>query len=311
MTPARTLAGRAPASARPASSHQRPGARKYSDAFEARVCAAYLAGRDAREVARTFKIPRPTVSTIVLRHGIQLKRTDSIKQQIIAGHARGLDIEHIARLAMTSRSYVKIVLQDCGLLSTVVFFVAFTLWSSVMPQSAKAYQPTTWEFLNLPIDKLRAIETEGRKPKHIPRQIDIRTIPPASQAALISISDHELCQVMTTKLKASTVRFNVHDFAVLRDLRLVERAEGNRWHVLMPDGKAYAHQVAQQIANEMGLHVIWTAAGASRYFRTVHCTCGWSTRLYSERFDANADHRHRIARHLAEAAGATRPLGET
>lgn len=182
-----------------------------------------------------------------------------------------------------------------------------------MSQSANAYQftPTEWEFLNLPAEKLRAIETHGRPPKHIPRSIDIRTIPTASQAALISISSHDLCVTMTRRLKASTVRFNVHDFAVLRDLGLVERAEGNRWHVLTLDGKAYAHQVAQQIANEIGLHVTWTGGGASRFYRTTYCTCGWTTRLYSQRYDAGHEYRDRVARHLAEASGATRRVGET
>lgn len=180
-----------------------------------------------------------------------------------------------------------------------------------MSVSAKAYQftPTTWEVLNLPAEKLRAIETQGRTPRHIPRSIDIRTIPPAAQAALISISGHPLCITMTRKLRASTMRFNGHDFDILRRLGLAQRGEGDRWHRLTDDGKAYAHQVAAQIATEMGLHEIWTGTGASRYFRSVHCTCGWSTRLYSERFDAGQDHHHRIARHLAEAAKATRPPG--
>lgn len=191
--------------------------------------------------------------------------------------------------------------------------VAFIMWSSVMSQSANAYRftPTEWEFQHLSPEKVRQIETSGRPPKHIPRTIDIRTIPPAAQAAFISLSPHPLCQTMTQVLRSSSVRFNVHDFAVLRQLGLVERGEGNRWHRLTEDGKAYAHQVAQQIATEMGLHKIWTASGGSKFYRTVHCTCGWTTRLYSERFDAGKDHQHRIARHLAEAAGATRPVGET
>jgi len=118
MVATRHLAGRASSSARPALSVKPLGrTRKYSDAFEKRVCAAYLEGHDARDVARTFNIPRSTVSGIVQRHGIQAKRSDSIRQQIIAGATRGLDIIDIARLAMTSRSYVRIVLRECGLLT--------------------------------------------------------------------------------------------------------------------------------------------------------------------------------------------------
>lgn len=193
--------------------------------------------------------------------------------------------------------------------NSVLVLVASVLWSSVtMSQPAKAYRLSTWQVLNLPAEELRRLETEGPKPAHIPARIDIRTIPPASQFAMISISGHPLCVAMTTKLRASTARFNVHDFAVLRQLGLVQRIEGLHRHRLTDDGKAYAHQVAIQIAQEMGVHEIWSS-GSNNYFRTTHCTCGWSTRLYSRRFDAGTDHSERIARHLSEAAQATRPPG--
>jgi hypothetical protein len=116
--PARQLAGRASSSARPAlSGNPRGRLRKYSDAFEQRVCEAYLRGYDAREVAKAFRIPASTVGAIAKRHGIQAKRSASVRQQIIARNAMGQAVEDIARLEKTSRSYVRIVLRECGLLA--------------------------------------------------------------------------------------------------------------------------------------------------------------------------------------------------
>lgn len=284
MAPARQLAGRASSSARPAHSKRRY---ELSGAIEAM--------RTALQVGPLSRIGRFWLYAP--------KRMTYLKRRRRFAHETA---EHLIRLGEAER------IGNLLFRRIVTVFVAFIMWSSVMSQSANAHRftPTEWEFRHLSPEKVRQIETSGRPPKHIPRTIDIRTIPPAAQAAFISLSLHPLCQTMTQVLRSSSVRFNVHDFAVLRQIGLVERAEGNRWHRLTEDGKAYAHQVAQQIATEMGLHKIWTASGGAKFYRTVHCTCGWTTRLYSERFDAGKDHQHRIARHLAEASGAIgRPGG--
>ena len=178
-----------------------------------------------------------------------------------------------------------------------------------MSQPLKAYRLSTWEVLHLPAEELRRLEIEGRKPKPIVPAIDLSTITADSQLALISISGHPICRVMTEKMRQSTLRFNVHDFAVLRDLRLAERAHRGGWHVLTETGKHYAPIVAQRIAIETGIHTIYSS-GRNIHYRTSHCTCGWSTRLYTDRFGAGTDHEHRVARHLAQAADAMRPRVE-
>lgn len=191
---------------------------------------------------------------------------------------------------------------------TAISFVA--LWSSVtMSQPAKAYRISTWELLHLPAEELRRLEREGRKPKPIVPTIDISKITAASQLALISISGHPICDVMTRQMRSSTARFNVHDFAVLRDLDLAQRAHRGGWHRLTDAGKHYAPIVAQRIAIEAGIHAIYST-GRNIHYRTTHCTCGWSTRLYSTRFSAGTDHEHRVIRHLAQVADAMRPRVE-
>lgn len=182
-----------------------------------------------------------------------------------------------------------------------------------MSQSASAHRftPTTWEVLNLPVDKLHAIETEGRKPAHVPaKEIDLTKITSDSKLALISISGHPICRVMTEKMRQSTLRFNLYDFAMLRDLGLAERAPGARWHNLTDDGRYYAPIVARQIAIETGIHAIYSS-GTNIHYRTTHCTCGWSTRLYSRKFSESVNHEGRVARHLAEVADAMRPRVDT
>lgn len=172
-----------------------------------------------------------------------------------------------------------------------------------------AHRLTTWQVLNLPAEELRRLEREGPKPKHIPATIDLTKITADSQLALISISGHPACRVMTEKMRQSTLRFNVYDFAILRDLGLAERAPGARWHNLTPDGRHYAPIVAQRIAIEAGIHAIYSS-GSNIHYRTTHCVCGWSTRLYSRRFNESVNHEDRVSRHLAEAADAIRPRVE-
>lgn len=192
--------------------------------------------------------------------------------------------------------------------SLPVLFVASTLWSnSVMSHPARNHTPTQWQLTHLPAEEIRRIETEGQKPKHVPANIDLKKITADSKLALISISGHAVCRIMTEKMRQSTLRFNVYDFAILRELRLAERGEGARWHTLTPDGKYYAPAVARQIAIETGTHAIYHSS-TSLFNATSCCTCGWSTRLYSGKFSAARDHNARVARHLAEAADASRPI---
>ncbi len=140
------------------------------------------------------------------------------------------------------------------------------------------------------------------------RHIEIDDLPNAAQAALISISFDPVCKAVTARLKSSTVRYGAQDFRLLRELGLAEIEPDMIYHCLTSDGKDYACLVARRIAKTLGLHAIWHV-GEERYgHSTCHCTCGWSTRLYSGRAQASRDHNHRIARHLAEASGAVRPM---
>lgn len=316
MLAARQLAG----PGGPASSLQKRGRKpgrqverqKYSEQFEQRVCDAYSTGEGVRSIARRLRIPPASVSTIVKRHGIQRSRAGSLRQQILAAWQPGLSPAAIAKEVRSSSAYVGIVLKECGRLAakvTSVLFVASVVWSSVMSQPAKAYRLSTWQVLNLPAEELHRLEAEGPRPAHIPATIDVSKLTADSQLALISISGHPACQVMTKRMRQSTLRFNVYDFAVLQDLRLAERAPGARWHTLTPDGRHYAPIVAQRIAIETGIHAIY-CTGSNINYRTSHCTCGWSTRLYSRKFNESVNHEARIARHLAEAADAIRPRVE-
>jgi hypothetical protein len=178
-----------------------------------------------------------------------------------------------------------------------------------MSQPARAYRLSTWQVLNLPAEELQRLEREGPKPKHIPAPVDLTKITADSKLALISISGHPICQVMTKRMRQSTLRFNVHDFAILRDLGLAERAHRGGWHVLTDDGRHYAPIVARDIAIEAGIHAIYST-GHNINYRTTHCVCGWSTRLYSRKFNESVNHEGRVARHLAEAADAMRPRVE-
>lgn len=140
-----------------------------------------------------------------------------------------------------------------------------------------------------------------------PRHIEIDDIPNAAQAALVSISFDPISKAVTARLKKSSVVFGRQEFTLLRELGLAARKTDTIYHRLTDDGKGYAVLIAKRIAQELGLHEIWHE-GAERYgHSTAHCTCGYSTRLYSGRAGAARDHNHRIARHLAEASGAARP----
>lgn len=181
-----------------------------------------------------------------------------------------------------------------------------------MSQSANAksvYQPNSWEMMHLSAAELQRRRLEGPPRQHVPAEIDFASIPAASQLALISISGHGGCRAVTEEMRKSTARFNVHDFDILRDLNLATRERGKPWHSLTNDGRHYAPIVARKIAQEIGLHATWAVGGL--HYHTVYCTCSWSTRLYSSKRDAMHDHSDRIARHLAEAAQATRPTSLT
>jgi transposase-like protein len=90
-------------------------ARKYTHAFEERVCAAYLSKVKPRQIARAFGIPYSTVGTIVRRRGVQRPRSLNLKQQILAAYKPSLSTRDIANTVRSSRSYVWIVLNECGL----------------------------------------------------------------------------------------------------------------------------------------------------------------------------------------------------
>jgi hypothetical protein len=176
-----------------------------------------------------------------------------------------------------------------------------------MSEPAKSvYEPNSWQLLHLPAETLSRLRREGPKQKPDTAGIDTAALPAASQLALISISGHPLCRIVTARMRASTIRFNASDFDCLRALHLAERGEGDRWHRLTDAGKACAIGTARRIALELGLHETW--ATGSIHHHTVHCTCGWSTRLYSRKTSAYGDHAERVTRHLAEAAKA---VGET
>jgi hypothetical protein len=72
-----------------------------------------------------------------------------------------------------------------------------------MSQPAKDYQPSTWQVLNLPIEELRRLETEGPKPKPFIRTIDTAKLTADSQLALISICGHPICRVMTETMRTT------------------------------------------------------------------------------------------------------------
>lgn len=141
------------------------------------------------------------------------------------------------------------------------------------------------------------------------RHIEIDDIPNAAQAALVSMSFDNLCKAVSARLKSSTIRFGLREFTLLRELGLAERKPDSIYHRLTSDGKGYAVLVARQIAKTLGLHEIWTEPNERFGHCTVHCTCGWSDRLYSSKLSASRDHNNRIARHLGRAAGTWKEPG--
>lgn len=132
--------------------------------------------------------------------------------------------------------------------------------------------------------------------------IDIDDIPNAAQAALVSMSFDVISKEVTKALKHSTVRYGARDFTLLRELGLAERQPGTIFHRLSDEGKGWAFIVAQRIAKELGLHVIWTDVRSFKY-EIAHCSCGWMRRLYSGQSCQRNHHHDLIQRHLAEAAG--------
>lgn len=148
----------------------------------------------------------------------------------------------------------------------------------------------------------------AKKPAAVAVTIPIDQIPASAQFALVSISSHPVAKAVTAKLRHSTIRYNITDFDYLRHVGLAERGEGQRWHVLTDEGRYYARAVATSIARTLGMHEVWYA-GESYGHRSAHCTCGWSSRLYSPKDSAARDFNGRVLEHLAQVAASQRPPG--
>jgi hypothetical protein len=131
---------------------------------------------------------------------------------------------------------------------------------------------------------------------------EIEPLSLGQKLALLSLSRTTRAQALWHALRRqySAPPFTGSTFAELRELKFVEKPEGEKWHRLTTSGFRAADFAAELIQAEHKIHEAFLL-GTHGVMRTLACTCGWKIGVRrGENMQRNASSQH--LRHVLTAS---------
>lgn len=111
----------------------------------------------------------------------------------------------------------------------------------------------------------------------LPAEADIEPLSTQQKLALLQmskrISHQAIWRAMKEKYEAPP--FTLSTFRQLRELKLAELLEGQKYHSLTTSGAQLCDLIGRQLVRDHKIHSPWIGGDDGAY-TNVHCTCGWS-----------------------------------